>query len=196
MGDTVWRKVVALGIRLRGQREADELRTLPYPEVSLGLVREKHSEARRLLASRVDPMATRKLQRSAVRIAQENSFASVSAKWLEHWSEGKSQRHADTTRRRVQANILSSLGDRAVGEIEAPESVAMIRQIESRGARDIAKRALETTGQIFWYAIAHGYAKRNPATEIRPRDVLEATRKTNFARVDARELAKQVRKDA
>lgn len=64
-----------------------------YPEVSLGLVREKHSEARRLLASRVDPMEQRKLQKTAVRIAKENSFAIIASQWLEHWSEGKSLRH-------------------------------------------------------------------------------------------------------
>ena len=64
----------------------------------------------------------------------------------------------------------------------------MTKAIELRGARDIAKRALETTGQIFRYAIAHGYARRNRASEIRPRDILKSTRKTNYARVDANEL--------
>lgn len=159
-----------------------------YPEISLGLVREKHTEARKLLASRVDPMADRKLARTAAQVAKENAFASIASKWLEHWSEGKSQRHVDTTRRRIGANILPALGARPIAEIEAPEVVAMIRLIESRGARDIAKRALETTGQIFRYGIAHGYAKRNPATEVRPRDILKTAQKTNFARVDAREL--------
>jgi hypothetical protein len=64
-----------------------------------------------------------------------------------------------------------------VADIEAPELVTMVRLIESRGARDIAKRALETTGQVFRYSIAHGYAKRNPATEIRPRDILKSAQK-------------------
>jgi hypothetical protein len=64
----------------------------------------------------------------------------------------------------------------------------MVEAIEHRGARDIAKRALETTGQIFRYGIAHGYAKRNPASEIRPADILKTTRKTNYARIDAKEL--------
>lgn len=64
----------------------------------------------------------------------------------------------------------------------------MTRAIEQRGARDIAKRALETTGQIFRYAIAHGYAKRNPVAEIRPSGILPSTRKVDYARVDAREL--------
>jgi integrase len=75
-----------------------------------------------------------------------------------------------------------------VSEIEAPDVVAMVRVIEARGARDIAKRALETTGQVFRYAIAHGCAKRNPAAEIRPQDILKSSIKTNYARVEAKEL--------
>jgi integrase len=73
--------------------------------------------------------------------------------------------------------------------IEAPEIVNMIQAIEERGARDIAKRALETTGQIFRYAIAHGKAKRNPASEIRRSDVLKVAPRVNYARVDAKEFS-------
>ena len=47
---------------------------------------------------------------------------------------------------------------------------------------------MQNAGQIFRYAIAHGYAKRNPASEIRPADVLRPTRKTNLARIDVKEL--------
>ncbi len=64
----------------------------------------------------------------------------------------------------------------------------MVKAIEQRGARDIAKCALETTGQIFRFAIAHGYAKRKPASEIRSRDVLKAGKRENYPRVSSREL--------
>jgi integrase len=37
------------------------------------------------------------------------------------------------------------------------------------------------------------YAKRNPASEIRPSDVLKTTRKTNYARIDAKELPNLLR---
>jgi hypothetical protein len=63
-----------------------------------------------------------------------------------------------------------------------------VKAIETRGAADLAKRALETTGQIFRYAIAHGHCKRNPAADIKPADVLKSTVKVNYARVDAKEL--------
>jgi hypothetical protein len=133
-------------------------------------------------------MAQRKAEKTAERVGSENSFASVAAQWLEHWQVGKSPHHVDTTRRRLAANLMPSLGARPIAEIEVPEIVAMVRLIELRNAGDIAKHTLQTTGQIFRFGIAHGFAKRNPATEIQPRDILKATHKVNRARIDAKEL--------
>jgi integrase len=165
-----------------------------YPDVSLAQARERHTEARKLLATGVDPMALRKAEKTAEKVAVENSFQSVTAQWLEHWQEGKSPRHVDSVRRRMAADILPCLGARSIAKIEAPELVAMANAIQDRGARDIAKRALETVGQVFRYGIAHGYAKRNPATEIRPSDILKSIPKTNYARIDAKELPTLLRR--
>jgi integrase len=165
-----------------------------YPDVSLAQARGRHSEARKLLATGVDPMAQRKAEKTAEKIAVENSFQSVTTQWLEHWQEGKSPRHVDSVRRRMEADILPCLGARPIAEIEAPELVAMANAIQDRGALDIAKRALETVGQVFRYGIAHGYAKRNPATEIRPSDILKSSPKINYARIDAKELPTLLRR--
>lgn len=165
-----------------------------YPEVLLSRARERHAAERRMLADGIDPMAQRKAGRDAERIATQNSFANVAAQWLEHWREGKSPRHVDSVRRRLAADVLPCLGPRPIAEIDAPHLVAMVKTIEQRGARDIAKRALETTGQIFRYAIAHGHARRNPASEIRPSDILKSARKVNYARLDAKELPELLRR--
>jgi len=128
------------------------------------------------------------VERKAEKAAAENSFQSIALAWWQHWQDGMNQRHALQVKRRMEADIFPQLGARPIAAIEAPELVAMVKAIEERGARDIAKRALETTGQVFRYAIAHGYSRRNPASEIRPGDILKSTRKVNYARVDAREL--------
>ena len=72
-----------------------------YPAVSLALARSRHNESRTLLATGLDPMAERKVAKTAERVVSENSFASVSGQWLEHWKDGKSPRHVDLTRRRL-----------------------------------------------------------------------------------------------
>jgi integrase len=159
-----------------------------YPDVPLVDARERHSAARKLLAAGVEPMAKRKADKVASMASDANSLQTVATSWLAHWRVGKTERHAETTKRRLEANVYTMLGARPIAEIEAPELVAMVKAIEARGAADLAKRALETTGQIFRYAIAHGYAKRNPAVDIRPGDLLKSTRKVNFARVDAAQL--------
>ena len=159
-----------------------------YPEVSLAEARNRHVEGRRLLAAGVDPMARRMAKKTASHTQSGTTFEAVATLWMEHWKEGKSLRHVDYTRRRLETNILPHLNALQIAEIQAPDVVAMVRDVEARGARDVAKRALETTGQIFRYAIAHGHTTRNPAAEIKPRDVLKATVRENYARVDAKEL--------
>jgi len=165
-----------------------------YPDISLALARDRHAEARRLLATGIDPMAQRIIEKKVQKVSSENSFQSVYARWLEYWQEGKSPRHVDSVRRRMAADILPCLGARPIARIEAPELVAMANAIQDRGARDIAKRALETVGQVFRYGIAHGLATRNPATEIRPSDILKSIPKTNYARIDAKELPTLLRR--
>jgi integrase len=164
-----------------------------YPEVSLALARERHAEARKLLATGIDPMARRKAAKTAEMVAVGDSFKSIASHWLDHWRAGKSPRHVEYVKRRLDADILPCLGMRPIAEIEAPELVVAIKEIEGRRAQDIAKRALETVGQVFHYAIAHGYSKRNPASDIRASDILKTRRKVNYARVGAKELPQFLR---
>ncbi len=159
-----------------------------YPDVSLTVARKRHIEGRKLLATGLDPMSEKRAEKLRAHKASENSFATVAAKWLKRWRDGKTLRHADTVSRRMDADILPALGAQPIGMIEAPDVVAVVQAIEQRGARDLTKRALETIGQVFRYAIAHGYTKRNPASEVKPADILKSTRKVNFARIDAKEL--------
>jgi hypothetical protein len=161
-----------------------------YPDVGLAKARDLHATARSLLAAGIDPMADRKAKKNENNVENKNSFQTIALAWLAHWRDGKSKRHADTVERRMKSDILPALGARPIDKIEAPEVVKMIKGIQDRGALDIAKRALETTGQIFRYAIAFGHAKHNPAAEIKPRDILKSREVVNFARIDRRDLPK------
>jgi integrase len=159
-----------------------------YPEVSLTAAREKHSAGRKLLSDGFDPMSKRKEAQAITSGVEHDSFQKVAERWHEHWAVGKSERHADAVLRRLHSDVFPAFGARPIREIEAPTLVAMVKQIESRGAHDIAKRALETSGQVFRYAIAHGFASRNPAADFKPADVLKSARKTNYARIEAKQL--------
>lgn len=159
-----------------------------YPEITLAEARERHASARKRLAFGFDPMAERMAEKTADKVATEHTFEKIAELWLEHWKGNKSARHAATTRNRLKANVYPSLGDRPIADVEPMELVQLAKGIEARGASDMAKRILQVVGMVFRYAVAHGYSKRNPVAEIRPSDILKPTRKTNMARIDAREL--------
>jgi len=77
-----------------------------YPDVSLAQARERHKEARKLLADRIDPMAHRKAEKAARQESDTNSFQNVAALWLEHWQDGKSSRHVAQVKRRIDADDI------------------------------------------------------------------------------------------
>lgn len=159
-----------------------------YPEVSLEEARETHLAARKLLRGGIDPMEQRKADKAATALEDKLRFRAVGDLWHEHWRVDKSAQHVDSTRRRLEANVYLHLAERPIDEIETPELVRMVKAIEARGVGDLARRALETTGQIFRYAVAHGYCKRNPCVDFKPGDVLKPIRSRNLARVDAAAL--------
>ncbi|MGB0064520.1 MAG: integrase arm-type DNA-binding domain-containing protein [Terracidiphilus sp.] len=159
-----------------------------YPELSLADARERHAKARKRLTAGVDPMAERMAEKTAVMVATEHTFKKIAELWLEHWRGNKSARHSATTRNRLKANVYPILGDRPVAEVEPMELVQLAKDIEARGASDMAKRILQIIGMVCRYAVAHGYSKRNPAAEIRPSDILKPRCKQNMARIDAKEL--------
>jgi len=172
----------------------EKLMTLgAYPYVPLATAREKYGAARTLLAKDIDPMAQRKAAKTAKKAKAQNSFQSVTLKWLVKWQPNKSQRHVASVKRRLEKDILPVLGARPIADIDVPEVVKMVLAIEERGGV-IARRALQTTGQIFRHGIVHGYTKRNPAGEFRPGDIFKSIRETNFARIEAKELPDLLRR--
>jgi len=166
-----------------------------YPVVGLARARESHLAVRKMLTDGIDPMTERKAELEAKQREieerqreAENSFEKVARKWWEWWSAGQSPRHADYILRRLEADVFPAFGHKFVDMVMAADIREMMLAIEARGARDVAKRAHETTGQIFRYGVANGLAKRNPATDFKPSDILRAVKEENHARVDAKEL--------
>jgi integrase len=159
-----------------------------YPEVSLAEARDKRDQMRKLIANDIDPVQLQKEAKEAKKLAQTNSFEAVARTWFEGWRAARSPRHAEYVIRRLEADVFPVIGSRPISEIQAPELVKMMKAIQRRGALDIAKRCYQMTGQVFRYAVAHGIAERNPAGDIKPSDILPSRLKTNYARVDAKEL--------
>jgi integrase len=155
-----------------------------YPVVTLAMARDRHLDARRVLSSGSDPMEARKAE-----AAQGITFREVAEQWYANWRANKSARYGDYVQRRLNGDIYPAIGSRPIAQITTPMVVGIAKRIESRGAYEIARRAMETVGQIMRYGVAHGHCERDVTKDVKPSDVLKATTKGNHARVKDEELS-------
>jgi integrase len=157
-----------------------------YPAVSLKSARSKRDAERKRLDNNLDPSAERRAEKLRFKAAAENSFEAVAREWykkqLHTWVPG----HADDVRRRLEKNAFPSIGRRPIGQIDAPELLAMIRKIEERGAYDLAHRVLQVCGQVFRYGIATGRCERDLSRDLQ--GALTPHKKTHQAAVRPEEL--------
>lgn len=174
-GGKWWR----LKYRYGGREKRISLGT--YPEVSLAKARERRDEARRLIADGIDPSAHRRTLKAEQRERAANSFEAVAREWHTKNASSWTPEHAERILRRLEANIFPWLGARPVAEVSAPELLAAVRRIESRGAIDTAHRALQNCGQVFRYAVATGRAERDPSGDLR--GALPPVRSRRFATI-------------
>jgi len=150
-------------------RHAGKRKTLAlgvYPETGLAEARARWSDARAKMREGTDPMAERKADKLAQRVAAANSFQAVAL----DWHKMKSARWAPVTAAKalaqMKAELFPQIGARPVSEISAPELLAVFRKIEARGVSYTAIRMRELCGQIFRFAVATGCAERNPAADL------------------------------
>ncbi len=138
-----------------------------YPDVSLKDARDRRDEARKLLANGIDPSENRKAMKSARIDRASNSFEVIAREWFAKYSTTWAKNHSNRTIRRFERDIFPWVGGQPIAEINAPELLAVVRRIESRGALETAHRALSNCGQVFRYAVATGRAERDPSGDLR-----------------------------
>jgi integrase len=138
-----------------------------YPDVCLKDARNKRDDARKLLASGIDPSDNRKATRAASADRAANSFEVLSREWFDKYSPGWAPNHAKRVLRLFERDIFPWLGAKPVATVTSPELLAVLRRIEGREAVDTAHRARGNCGQVFRYAIATGRAERDPSADLR-----------------------------
>ena len=138
-----------------------------YPDVSLKDARVRRDEARKLLASGVNPSENRKAQKSARADGMANSFEVVAREWFAKHSPTWAANHSRGILSRLERDVFPWIGSHPIADITAPDILAVVRRIESRGALETAHRTLSNCGQVCRYAIATGRATHNPAADLR-----------------------------
>ncbi len=138
-----------------------------YPDVSLKDARDRRDASRKLLSDGIDPSENRRAMKSARVDQAANSFEVVAREWYAKHAPNWAEHHGDRIIRRFERDIFPWIGGRPIADVTAPELLAVVRRIESRGALETAHRALGNCGQVFRYAVATGRAMRDLSGDLR-----------------------------
>jgi integrase len=152
-----------------------------YPDVALAKARERRDEARKLLVDGIDPSEHRKATKAAGIERGANSFEVIAREWFARLKPTWNHDHADRIIARLERDIFPWVGGRPIVEVTAPDLLAALRRIESRGALETAHRALGNCGQVFRYGIATGRCERDPSRDLR--GALPPVKEAHFAAV-------------
>ncbi len=152
-----------------------------YPEVSLSKARKKRLIAREQLADGIDPGEVLKAKKAATTGHIQNSFEVVAREWHNKFTPTWSSSHAHTIIRRLERDVFPWLGSHDIADIRAPELLAVLRRVESRGAQETAHRIKVICGQVFRYAIATGRADRDVAADLK--GALPPAKKSHLAAI-------------
>lgn len=135
-----------------------------WPDVSLKEAREKRDEARKKVREGMDPgAATRK---KAPACPDARTFESVAREWVADRLPLWSQRHAETVVDRLVANVYPEIGNVPVAALTAGDVLRLVKKIETRGAKEVARRVLGICSLIFRYAVALQLVPSDPCRDL------------------------------
>jgi integrase len=138
-----------------------------YPEVTLLAARQKRAGARTLKAAGTDPAQAKRIDKINKATANANTFEAVAREWHANKRDAWQERTATNIMHRLKQDVFPLIGKHPIADIKAPTILDVLRQIEKRGALDMAKRQGQVCGQIFRYAIASGKADNDPVPSLR-----------------------------
>ena len=150
-----------LKYRVRGKEKVLAIGT--YPEIGLREAREARDDAKKLLVRGTDPGEKKR----ADKIVQSDTFKAVAEEWLGLQAKKLADVTLDKARWMLETFIYPKLGEKLIAEIRAPELLAALRVIETKGRHETASRTKQRVGQVMRYAIATGRAERDITADLR-----------------------------
>jgi integrase len=160
-GSKLWRYKYRLG----GKEHLYSLGA--YPSLTLAEARAEHLKARDLVASGTHPRQHRQLQKLQKLHDGADTFAGVADEWIKaktpHWSPY----YLSQVRRAMDCDIFPAIGALPVRKVTSAHVLAILKDVEARGAEVVAGFIRMWVSQVFRFAIANLRCDSDPAAPLR-----------------------------
>lgn len=160
-GSKLWR------FRYRYMNKENMLALGSFPEILLAAARDKRDDAKKLLASGIDPSTQRKLDKIAAAVAAANTFGAIASEYLDRLKEKQSAEITVAKNRWLLEDLAAPLKNRPISAITPAEILIILQKIEKSGRRESARRLRGVVGSVFRLAVATLRAKDDPTYALR-----------------------------
>lgn len=138
-----------------------------YPAVTLKAAREARDAARDLLRAGADPVLKRKAERLTKAAVSAVTFEAVAREFHNTKRDGWSDAHGKQWLRACEKDLFPWIGEIPLADVSAQILREVLRKVERRGARYMARDLCEFAGQVFRHGCATGRCSGNPAAALR-----------------------------
>lgn len=138
-----------------------------YPEATLANARAERAKVKQQQVAGIDPAQSKRVEKLQKRVAAVNTFEVLAREWHANKAETWKPNTAKEALARLENDVFPRIGNRPLAEVDAPLLLDTFRQIERRGAVDMAARVAAHCSSVFRFAIAKGIVKYNPLPDLR-----------------------------
>ncbi|MFZ3485183.1 tyrosine-type recombinase/integrase [Sphingomonas sp. 3-13AW] len=132
-----------------------------WPEVSLAEARERRDLAREQLGRGEDPRT-----KAPAAAAKPSTFEDAGRAWHAHQRPTWTEVHAGDVMASLERDVFPVIGAMPLAAITPPVVLNALRVVESRGARETARRLRQRVSMIFAFAQSEGWCEHDPAAVI------------------------------
>jgi integrase len=137
-----------------------------YPALSLAMARDRHHDARRLLASGIDPAAKKRQdRRDAVREAA-NTVAALAEDWYTELAPHKSESWRENVRRWLDKRVYPAIGTLPAADVTSADVLVLVKDMAVKHAKS-AEYVRQMLSRIFTYGVRNLRCSNDPAHAVR-----------------------------
>lgn len=134
-----------------------------WPHTSLKRARERLEQARKLLASGIDPAAKKKAERQAI----ADTFSALAREYLDTKRSSFSPKTLSKAEWLLDDWLHKYVGKIPLRQLSAADVLSVCRRIEAKGRYETAHRARALASRVMRYGVITGRVDRDPCVDLR-----------------------------
>jgi len=157
-----------------------------YPDISLLKARELREVYKSQIANGINPSQELKRKKEANKVLvvkNLNTFEKLARERLLNIEDRISETHHKRSLRGLENDCFPFIGHLPMDEVEASHIIEILQVMVKRGVQDSAKKVYYSISKTFNWAVANGFAKRNPASDIQVSEIIGKAKVKNYVTI-------------